>query len=282
MHALTKSLAVGPDLVVSATLAWLLTCLVPAPISGAVTITVSLTTVAIVSGRGEPLAAAALLATRRARPAERDDLAPALTRLCRASLGPPVVDLRVRRADAIIATGAGRRTVVISTGLIAAVADGRMTAGQAAAVMAHAASLVRAGLVRWDLLIGLWCLPVRLIRAVASPATRVAHRPRSAVLAWRARGLVVAVAIAQAATGGHIGLAGGLLAVGVLSYATPAWRRRWTELLVQAGDAAVARAGLAVELAGFLRTCRSTPGIRTRLRALDPTRPAPALGLVRA
>lgn len=282
MHTLTKSLAVGPDLVVSTTLAWLLTCLAPVPVGGAATITAALMTVAIVSGRGEPLAAAALLASRRTRPDERNDLAPALTQLCRAGLGPPVIDLRVRRADAITATGAGRRTVVISTGLIAAVADGRLPAGQAAAVMAHAASLVRAGLVRSDLLIGLWCLPVRLLRAVASPATRLAHRSRSAVLAWRARGLVTAVAIVQAAAGGHVGLAAGLLVIGVLSYATPAWRRRWSGLLVRAGDAAVARAGLAVELAGFLRDCRSTPDARTRLPALDPTRPAPALGLVRA
>lgn len=282
MHTLTKALAVGPDVAASATLTWLLTCLLPVPISGAVTVAAILVTVAAMSSRCEPAVAKLLLAARRARPAERADLAPTLTRLCRAGLGPPVIDLRVRRADAITAIGAGRRTVVISAGLITAVADGRLPADQAAAVMAHAASLVRAGLVRSDLLLGLWCLPVRLLRAVASPATRLGHRSRSAVLAWRARGLVVAVAIAQAATGSQVGLAGGLLAIGALSYATPAWRRRWSGLLVQAGDAAVARAGLAVELAGFLRRCASTPDIRARLRALAPTRPAPELGLVRA
>jgi hypothetical protein len=103
------------------------------------------------------------------------------------------------------ALSAGRRTVVVSTGLIGAVALGDLPSGQAAAVVAHAAVLVREELTRADLLIGCISAPWRVMRAAVHG---INGRGRGLPLAraeWRLRGVVVTVAVVQAAQAGQVG-----------------------------------------------------------------------------
>ncbi|WP_146192436.1 hypothetical protein [Cellulomonas sp. WB94] len=273
-----KALAVGPGVVVSVVVVALTLAVAPAPIAAGV----ALVLIGVVSatGRGawERSAAAIVLGARRLRPSERDELAAVLTALCRVGLGPPLVELRVKRSRVIGAAGAGRRTVVVSTGLIEAVVRGDLPNRQAAAVVAHSAVLVREGLTRADLLIGCVSAPWRAMRAAVHGIGRALPLT---LAAWRRRVIVAAVAVVQAVQVGRMGLAVTIAAIGALSYAVPVWERQWHDLLVRAGDEGVAHAGFGDDLVAFLRTCPGTDATRARLRALVPSgTPRPALGLV--
>lgn len=157
-----------------------------------------------------------------------------LTQLCPVGLGPPLVELRVKRCRVIGATGAGRRTVVVSTGLIEAVVLGDLPSRQAAALVAHSAVLVREGLTRADLLIGCASAPWRASQATARGVSSWGRRLPFTQAAWRLRAVVVAVAVVQAVQVGQVGLAVTIAAIGVFSYALPVWERRWHGLLVRA------------------------------------------------
>ncbi|MEO3936713.1 hypothetical protein V3N99_08120 [Dermatophilaceae bacterium Soc4.6] len=230
---------------------------------------------ALLSGRGEAVGARLLLMSRPARDDELRLLAPAVTILCRAGLGPPLVELRVREGEAaVVAAGMGRRTVVVSAGLLEAVVDGALPQAQAAAVIGHAAALTRGGWVRSDPVIKFWSLPWQLLRAVALAAARVGRRLPLTSLAWRGRVVVVVIATVQNVQEGQPWLALGIGAVGALSYAIPIWEGRWEQTMLNAGDAALADAGLAAPWAAFLRRCPPTPTLRTRLRGLEEATPA--------
>ena len=276
-----KALAVGPGVVVSVVVVALTLAAVPAPT--AVGATVVLAALVAASGRSawEGCAARVVLGARRPRPAELGELAAVLTQLCRVGLGPPLVELRVKRCRVIGATGAGRRTVVVSTGLIEAVALGDLPSRQATAVVAHSAVLVREGLTRADLLIGCVSAPWRAIQATVRGVSSWGRRLPFTQAAWRLRAVVVAVAVVQAVQVGQVGLAVTIAAIGAFSYALPEWERQWHDLCVRAGDGSVARAGFGDGLVAFLRTCPRTDATKTRLRALvPPGTQRPALGLV--
>ena len=164
----------------------------------------------------------------------------------------------------------GRRTVVVSAGLLEAVADGALPYEQAAAVIAHAAALVRAGWTRSDLLIAFWSIPWELLRAVGSAVAIVTRVLPFTRLAWRLRAVPVAIASALMLRAGHGAPAVFIAAVGAVSYVMPVAREHWHQRLLQAGDAAMPRADLAAALATFLRRCPVDEVVRARLRALEP------------
>lgn len=277
----SKVLAVGPGLAIGTVVIWMVGAVLP-PAAGAVLFVgaVAVTT-ALAFGVAEGPAVAVLSPARRLRPHERTDLAPVLTLLCRAGLGPPVIDIRVRRGRAIGAAGTGRRTAVVTTGLLEAVADGDLPPEQAAAVIAHAATLVRAGLVRSDPLIGCWSLPWDLLHATAEAVARSGRQLPLTTLAWRLRAVVITGATIQSVQQGHPRLAALIAAIGAVSYAMPLWQRNWKTLLITAGDRGLSQAGFAPAMAAFLRRCPATDTTRARLRALHVAeRPAPVLGLV--
>jgi len=276
-----KALAVGPGVAVSVVVATLTLAAAPTPAAAGAALVLVGVIAAAALGATEGPAAAVLLGARRLRPSERDELAAVLTQLCRVELGPPLVEVRVKRSRAIGALGAGRRTVVVSTGLIQAVVLGDLPSRQAAAVVAHSAVLVREGLTRADLLIGCVSAPWRVMRAAVRGTCAWGRRLPLAQAAWRLRVVVVTVAVAQAVQAGQVGFGVAIAAIGALSYALPRWERRWHDLLVRTGDKGVARAGLGDGLVAFLRACPRTDATRARLRALVATdRQRPALGLV--
>ena len=276
-----KALAVGPGLVVSVVTVALALAAVPAPTAAGATVVLAALVAAAGHGASEGPAAAMVLGARQLRPFERDELAAVLTQLCSVGLGPPLVELRVKRCRVIGAIGAGRRTVVVSTGLIEAVVLGDLPSRQAAALVAHSAVMVREGLTRADLLIGFASAPWRVTRAAVRGVSSWGRRLPFTRAAWRLRIVVVAVALVQAVQVGQVGLAVTIAAIGVFSYALPVWERRWQCLLVRAGDEGVARAGLRNDLVAFLGTCPRTEVTKARLRALVPSGPqGPALDLV--
>ncbi|WP_448062483.1 hypothetical protein [Cellulomonas hominis] len=276
-----KALAVGPGVVVSVVVVALTLAAVPVPTAAGATVVVAALVAAASHGAWEGPAAAIVLGARRLRPFERDELAPVLTQLCRVGLGPPLVELRVKRSRMIGATGAGRRTVVVSTELIEAVVLGDLPSRQAAALVAHSAVLVREGLTRADLLIGCASAPWRAIQAAVRGVSSWGRPLPFTQAAWRLRAVVAAVAVVQAVQVGQLGLAVTIATIGVFSYALPVWERGWHDLLVRTGDGGTARAGLGDDLVAFLRTCPMTDATKARLRALvPPGAQRPALGLV--
>lgn len=275
-----KALAVGPGVVVSVVVVALALAAASAPTAAAVALVLAGVVSAAGHGAWEGPAAAVVLGARRLRPSERDELAAVLTQLCRVGLGPPLVEPRVKRSRVIGAIGAGRRTVIVSTGLIEAVVLGDLPSRQAAAVVAHSAVQVREGLTRSDLLIGCVSAPWRAMRVAVHGIFGLGRRLPLTQAAWRLRVVVVAVAVVQALQFGHVGLAFTIAAIGVFSYALPVSEHWWHDLLVRAGDEGVACAGLGDDLVAFLRTCPTTDTTRARLRALVPSGTLPALGLV--
>ena len=170
--------------------------------------------------------------------------------------------------------------MVLSSGLVNAVRDGALPAEEAAAVIAHPASLVRAGLTRMDLLLGFWTLPWRLLQGLTEGTAAAVRRLPGVRLAWRARALVSGIAVVQMGSQGHWPIAAVITAVTALSYAAPSWRRRWERQLQRAGDAMVRHAGFGPALARFLQRLPRTPALRDRIADLDPGVQAPSLGLV--
>ena len=280
---MVKALAVTPALVISTVVTSMVGARLP-PLAGSMLFVGGLVVgVLLVAGAGESAAARVLLASRPARAEELDLLAGALTVLCRAQLGPPVIRLRVRPGEhAIAAGGFGRRTVVVSGGLLDAVEGGHLPQVQAAAVIAHASALACGGWVRNDPAIGFWSLPWQLIVAVAQVVASVGRRLPLTSVAWRLRGIVLAIAVVQAVQLHQVWLAATIAGIGVVSYAMPVLERRWRQLLLASGDVAVREAGLASPLADFLRRCPRTPDRQARLRTLEgSTRVMRPLGLVR-
>ncbi|MGG5258679.1 hypothetical protein [Phycicoccus avicenniae] len=131
-------------------------------------------------------------------------MAPALTIMCRAQHGPPLVTLVVRGADRqLVATAIGHRTVMAPSGLIDALAHGAIGPVEAAATLIHAAATVRSGRTRprplRALLRAPWLLPSRMCAAVA----RVWPPAHVIVTAWRGRAIPGVVASTNFVLSGH-------------------------------------------------------------------------------
>ncbi len=279
---MAKALAVAPGLVVSTVVTSMVAALLPALAGGGVFVGGLAVTLLLAAGRGERAAARLLLLSRPARPEELRLLAPALTLVCRAGLGPPVIELRVRDGvTSVAAGGMGRRTVAVSAGLLEAVADRVLPQQQAAAVIAHAAAITRGGWVRCDAAIAFWSLPWQVLQAVTTAVASVGRRLPMTTFAWRMRAVVIAIAVVLNVQGAQPILAALVGALGVLSYAVPHWQRQWDQALLTAGDQALVAAGFAAPWAGFLRRCPPCPRLRERLRVLDPV-DRPPLGVVTA
>lgn len=267
-YSLTKTLATTPGVVISTLLVMTIGPVLPAPAAWVVLIGGLATMALLVCGVGESLTTRALLGARRPTAAEQATLAPAVALLCQRQLGPPLVDLRVRDGIYLIgATGAGRRTVVISDGLIAAIREGVLPVDQAAAVIGHSSGLVRSGAVRSDLALGFWTLPWKVVQSFALGVGRFFARLPFVSLLWRGRFVVAAVALFQGfAAGTGASIVSGLIGAAAitLSYAMPRWEQRWQSDLVRIGDSAAREAGLDGPLDEFLRRCPQTPALADR------------------
>ncbi len=136
---LLKVLALAPAVVVSTVLTCLVGALLP-PLAGLVLFAGGLTLTALLAaGALEKQAVRVLYGARELSPAEACALAPALTQLCQRGLGPPVVRLYVRPATrGVCSTPAGKKSVLVSGGLITRVQHGQLPHDQVAALMAGA------------------------------------------------------------------------------------------------------------------------------------------------
>ena len=210
-------------------------------------------TVLLRFGVGEQLACRALHGARSPTAAEAAVLAPAITRVCAAGLGPPLVRVAVQpHGHGLVAFACGGSTVVVPRALVVAVHHGRVSHEQAAASIAHAAAICSAGLTRGQLALTVWCLPWVALEGVVAAAGRTLRGVALLRLAWRARVVVAAIAVAQNAADGHPWMAAVLAALIGATYAQPALNRQWHRRLARVGDDALAEHGLGGHYAGLL------------------------------
>lgn len=180
----------------------------------------------------------------------------------------------------IRAAAAGRRCVVVSTGLLQAAQMGQLPTDQAAGVIAAALGRIRLGQTRFDVVVAFWTVPWQLVRVVYLVIARtVAWFPLTR-FAWRIRFVVAVVAVAQAVVDSRI--AGGVVATVfiALTYVAPRWQRQWDVRSQDDSDRFVAEHGLGDALGRFL--CRCPPEPRTLERIHGVTNPVvrPSLALV--
>jgi hypothetical protein len=210
-------------------------------------------TLLLLFGVGEQLACRALHGARSPTAAEAAVMAPVITRACAAGLGPPLVRVAVQpHGQGLVAFACGGSTVVVPRALVLAVHHGRVSHEQAAASIAHAAAICSAGLTRGQLALVVWCLPWIALEAVVAAAGRTLRGVALLRLAWRARVVVAAIAVAQNAAGGHPWMAAVLAALIGATYAQPALNRQWHRRLAWVGDDTLAEHGLGGHYAGLL------------------------------
>lgn len=235
-------------------------------------------TVALLCGVGERQVCQ-LLGGRDLTPTERDFLAPTVTILSQHRLGPPLVELVAhdRPGEGVDATAFGRRTVLISADLLTAARHRTLPPQELAAVIGHAAGIVRSGSRRCDLALQFWTSPWLLLTIVALGVTHALRfLGRILAAAWAIRYIVAAVAVVQAVNEGHL-IVGALVAATVLATSVhPRCVRAWRRQLEDRGDVAVANAGLGNAMATFLRRYPPTARRDHRIYQLDAATPPPA------
>jgi len=192
-------------------------------------------------GRMEPLVVRVVFGGAPLTAADHRALGPVLAVLSSHGLGPPTVRFWVRHgspSDGPISVG--RRSVLVSRGLIAAISSGEVSVEPAAMLLARPAGLVRGGAMRGDLFIRFWTLPwVFLTYGMVRAARGFGVLPLVR-MTWNARWLLTVVAAAQAMAESHVALAGLVVGVGAISYAWPRWVRTWQAECRALGDEAVA------------------------------------------
>jgi len=280
MPAMRKLLAYGPAVVVSMVLTFLVGAVLPATVGLVLFVGGLATMVALLLGAGESPAVRLLFRARDLSSAEAAALAPAVALLCQH--GVPMGALRLHVQDGavpIAAGGAGRRTVVVSAGLVAAVRDRQLPVEQAAAVLGHGAGVVLSGAVRSDPALEFWTLPWQALRGLAQGLSRAFRWLPLVRWAWRGRFILAVIAAAQAGAAQQWLVAAVIALVGALSYLVSLWERPWARTIRELGDEQVRQVGLAEALSRFLLRCSSSPQVHERVNALagPAERPQPAL-----
>ena len=278
---MSQALARSPSLVVSTVLTCMVGALLPSLPGLALFVGGLALTVVLCAGGLERTAVRLLGRARVLREVETAALAPAITMLCQKGLGPPAVELYARDGEVGISAGAaGRRSVVVSAGLLRSAQLGQLPADQAAAVIAAAVGRIRLGQTRFDIAVEFWTIPWQLVRAVCLVIAKMVSLFPLAEFAWRIRLVVGAVAVAQSVADARI--AGGLVvAVSItLTYLAPEWRRQWDKRSQDDSDRFVADHELGDALGRFLRRCPPEPRTLERIHRLPGPAVRPSLALM--
>lgn len=274
---IVKVAAFAPPVLVSTLLVLCMAPLLPPALGWVLLLGGPAVAVFLLSRSGEALAVRALFRARPLTDEEQADLAPALALLCQSGLGHPVIRLWVQpRVVPVASGGVGRHSVTVSGGMVGALRDRQLPDDQAAAVIAHAAGVVRAGVVRSDAVLEFWTLPWQIVRTVAVRAARFFAWLPFTALAWRMRWIVSGVALVQGVLDGRaVAMGAGVAAAVVfaISYAVPVLGRAWAAVVTETGDRAVLDVGMGESMARFLRRC-SGPD-RSRINRLDSASAVP-------
>jgi hypothetical protein len=281
LPGMSQALARSPGLFVSTVLTCMVGALLP-PLPGMALFVGGLALTVVLCAGGLELPAVRLLGRARVlSEAEAAAMAPTIVLLCQKGLGPPAVELYARDGELGISAGAaGRRSIVVSAGLLQAAQLGQLPADQAAGVIAAAVGRIRLGQTRFDVAVEFWTIPWQLVRAVSQAIAKTVGPFPLTQLAWRIRFVVASVAVAQAASDGRI--AGGVVvAVFIaLTYLAPRWQRQWDRRSQDDSDRFVANHGLGDALGRFLRRCPPEPRTLERIHRLTGPVVRPSVALV--
>ena len=249
-----RVVTLGPALLVSFVLTVVVCALLPPALGLVVFMAAGGLLVALALGQLQEPAIAALTRSRPATEAERGVLAPVL-----AELGGRGVDVgvlfvrRIQRPSTPVAVAIGRRTAVVSPGLVEETYRGAVTGAEAIAALAHAVGRRQAIRPRLELAVLAATAPWRLMVATFRGVGRAFAWLPFMRLAWTLRGVVGVICVVQSVAEDRAwaGLLGG--AVIALTYLVPAAGRR-IELHTEAvADRFVLSLGLGPVLAGLLR-----------------------------
>jgi hypothetical protein len=266
---MSQALARSPGMIVSTVLTCAVGGLLPS-LPGLTLFVGGLALTVVLCAGGLERSAVRLLGRARVlSEAEAAALAPAIALLCQKGLGPPAVKLYARDGAVGIGAGAaGRRSVVVSAGLLQAARLGQLPADQSAAVIAAAVGRIRLGQTRFDVAVEFWTIPWQLVRAVCVAIAQSVGLFPLTRFAWRIRFVVAAVAVAQSVADGRI--AGGVVvAVFIaLTYLAPRWQRQWDIRSQDDSDRFVADHDLGDAFGQFLRPCPPEPRTIERIYRL--------------
>jgi hypothetical protein len=249
-----RAVTLAPALLVSFVLTVVVCALLPPALGLVAFMTAGGVLVTLALGQLQEPVIAALTRSRPATEAEFRVIAPVLAEL--GGRGVDVGALFVRRAqrpNTPVAVAIGRRTVVVSPGLVEATYRGGVTGAEAAGALAHAVGRRQALQPRLELAVLAATTPWRLMVATFRGVGRAFAWLPFMRLAWTLRGVVGAICVVQSVVEGRAwaGLLGG--AVIALTYLVPAAGRR-IELHTEAeADQFVLSLGLGPVLAGLLR-----------------------------
>lgn len=237
-----KMLAVSVPALVSLFVWWSLGSALPPRAGALLLVVVAATVSAPLVPAAEPVVVALLFGGRRMGADEVRLILPVKTLLKQAGATPSRVQYYAGAASpGVPAVGVGRRSVVIDRALLDALDSSRITSTQAAVLIAPAAALVTAGATRSDVALGVWILPWTALRTVGVALLRLAGLTGLLRLGWRARWVVLAVAIVQAVQDGRPSGAVLICAIGAITYAWPHQVVTWRARLVEVGDAGAQR-----------------------------------------
>lgn len=275
-----KTLARGPVVVLSTVLTSMVGALLPAPVGLALFVVGLVIAGVLAMGRLEPRALRVQIGARPPAQWEAAVLAPAVTLLNRQGIGPPVVTLYMRDRGGVGAWAAGRRGVIVSTGLVCAVQLQQLRPEEAAALMTHAAALLQVGRPRFDLLIEFWTLPWQVLIVMATAVGRGFAVLPLVEFAWKVRFVVATIAVVQSVAE-HRAASGAVIAVFIaLTYLVPRWRRAWLQQVEAAADGFVVDNGLGTAWAAFLGRQSTSPAMLRRIDRITGLTQGPALRLV--
>ncbi|NMM24761.1 MAG: hypothetical protein HHJ11_14955 [Phycicoccus sp.] len=278
---MAQALARSPGLLISTVLTCMVGALLP-PLPGLTLFVGGLALTAVLCAGGLERPAVRLLGGARVLSEEEAaELAPAIALLCQKGLGPPAVELYARDGEVGISAGAaGRRSVVVSAGLLQAAQMGQLPADQAAGVIAAAVGWIRLGQTRFDVAVELWTIPWHLVRAVALAIAKTVGWLPLTQFAWQIRFVVAAVAVAQSVADGRIAAGAVVAAFIALTYLAPRWQSQWDMRSQDDSDRFVTDHELGDPLARFLRRCPPEPRTLQRIHRLTGPLARPSLALV--
>jgi len=266
---LLKTLAVGPDVIVST----LLGVVIIAALPPAVGVGVAAATVAVAAilaaGLGESTAVRILHGARRptATEALRLDIP---WRNVTSRVDTTGVHLRIVTHAPAVGT-AGRHHVLLARDIVDAYRAGQLTDGEVAALIAHGIGRLHHGHTRLDLLWTFWTAPWAFIRGLFDGAGRHLAWVPLGRFAWQTRFIVGTIAVVLDTYAGRwpspIIIAGFI----VLSYLMPHWRGSWERQLTDAADRDVTQAGFGDGLVRFLGRLACSPELAGRIDRLTGT-----------
>lgn len=230
----------------------------------------------LLAGGGESIAVRLLWRARTPTAVEMATLAPALGMLpARGGRAGPW-RLLISAGGTPAVQGVGRRTLVVSAGLPAALRERRLSRDDGVALLGRGARVVLSGAVRSDPAIAFWTLPAQLICGAATGIGGVFARMPLVRTIWAGRAVVATIAAVQAAASAQWIVAGVLAGVTAVSYLGPTWARAWGREVREIGDAPPPLAGFNLGQLAPLNDDRRQPGETITGRgSRGPLRPRP-------